>query len=220
MVKVRKMTNNLFEQAKTAVESLDTLMNERVLSRLNSSDREERGFEPSKTYSSQELRDASWEGSEALKITGRDSKYLLLEVRIEEGDRQYNKFFLRGFERGFSLPHVGLAEEFLRELQKGMSFSELPSEWPSTLQYETRIYERQVNSETDGVRISVFVCGGGKYDLQNRYITLKGESDAFGPVSVQHQRTLHELLSQLVERPAYQGFRRFSGLIKDERIKP
>jgi hypothetical protein len=146
-------------------------------------------------------------GIEALKKSGAESRYLLLEVYLWRGqEAEVAKLIVRGFEVPYN-SHAVVAGEFLREELKPTvtPYFDLPEEWPEkTGSQEPRQY---IESETEGLRLVVFAAGGGKFDLKNNAINLRDKSVAFGPVPKKYEGQFKALLEELVQRPAYRGFR-------------
>lgn len=54
--------------------------------------------------------------------------------------------------------------------------------------------------------ISITALGGGKFDLNNKMINLRGSSKYFGPVPQQYWEQFRAMVASLVQKPAYQGF--------------
>ena len=110
------LLNKMFEELQTKLDSIDAVLNEELMDSINTLDISN-GFDAGKDYDPEELRSLDFKGVEALKKSGFESKYLLLEVRIEDG---INPPYTKPHSRGFGAPtssHRGIASGFLKELQ-------------------------------------------------------------------------------------------------------
>ncbi|MDO8740994.1 MAG: hypothetical protein Q7J54_05485 [Candidatus Woesearchaeota archaeon] len=197
----------MIEELKHKLESIDSVLNEESMKSSNELDIK-RGFNPSQSYTDKELAKFYPSGIELFKKKGDESKYLLLEVKIEKGADTYAKQYLRGFD--MPLPsHPVLAEQFLREeLEPVLAPNfKLPDRWPQIGKPINDEWEKTVISEYDGIKLSISAVGGGKFDLKNNSINLREKSRSFGPVPLKYQDRFNELINQLVQRPAYNGFK-------------
>ncbi|MBI2559078.1 hypothetical protein HYW20_07190 [Candidatus Woesearchaeota archaeon] len=174
----------MFEELKTKLGSIDSALNEESLN----------------------LANQSGDGIEALKKSGNEFKYLLLEVRLKEGGNEFAKLFLRGFDYPM-YAHPIIAEYFLRnEVTPSLTSNfKMPDRWPLKDKSFDQ-YERTVKSESEGLELTIFAVGGGKFDLKNNGINLRGYSQAFGSIPRDYQERFKELLQQLVQKPTYNGF--------------
>ena len=101
--------------------------------------------------------------------------------------------------------HSDLAERFLvRELQIIPTSFYLPSEWPGDKRRQK--YEPSITRRYKGLTLTVSAIGGGIFDLKENGINLRGSSLSFGSITQAYQDKFRELLGQLVQRPAYNGF--------------
>lgn len=196
----------MFEELRTKLNSIDAVLNEEGMNSINALDRN-RGFDPTKEYTPEELKKLYPSGLEALKKSGGESRYLLLEVRLEDEGSQYTKLYLRGFDVPINA-HPALADRFLiRELQPVVTPPfELPTRWPYTTRGMNYDYDSAITRESGELKLTVSAIGGGMFDLKNSRINLRGSSMAFGHIPQPYQDKLSELLGQLVQRPAYNGF--------------
>lgn len=197
----------MFEELKHKLDSIDSVLNEESMKSSNDLDIK-RGFNSSKNYTDEELKKFYPSGIELLKKKGAESKYLLLEVKIEKDADTHTKLYLRGFD--VYLPsHPVLAEQFLtEELEPVLATNfKLPDRWPQIGDPKYDKWEKTVISEHDGIKLSISAIGGGTFDLKNNCINLREKSRAFGSVPPAYQDKFNELINQLVQRPAYNGFK-------------
>ncbi|MBI2575657.1 hypothetical protein HYV84_00435 [Candidatus Woesearchaeota archaeon] len=143
----------------------------------------------------------------ALKRTGAERKYLLLEVAVAEGDQNFSRLYLRGFDYS-SMGHEDIGENFLREellpILKGII--EIPFSWPYEKMAFGNLPHKIIRLEQNGTMFSIKGIGGGKFDLKDNRINLRGASRDFGPVPHEYQERLKGLFELLCQKPAYQGF--------------
>lgn len=193
----------MLEELRTRLDSIDGVLNEDRMNAWNQFDREA-GFDPTKDYTPEQVKEMRLTGIEALKKSGLESRYLLLEVRLL-GQVEFGKLILRGFDVPYG-GHAAVAEEFLREELCPIvpPHFDLPNEWPSNP--ESYAPYKRIVREAEGLRLVVTGVGGGMFDLKNNAINLRGKSRAFGPVPHEYQGQLRAFLEQLAQRPAYNGF--------------
>ncbi|MEK6967604.1 MAG: hypothetical protein AABX51_03160 [Nanoarchaeota archaeon] len=131
-------------------------------------------------------------------------KYLLFEVSLEKGGESYTANYLRGFEKEYIL-HSIIGHGFCEEL--GDSFPEfnIPKRWPNNPRDDRRQI-RDLVFEQDGLKLVVSGIGGGKYDLNNGSIIIHGKSEGFGPIPDNYVDKLRDLLEQLIQKPAFEGY--------------
>jgi len=198
----------MFEAVKQKLRTIDTVLNEATVEYANRLDVKS-GFDPAREYTQQELDGLAekflW-GPEAFKRTGKESKHLLLEVKLTDGTNLFSHLYLRGFDY-ITESHALVANEFLdKDLRPTLGeYFEFPFSWPSRPHIDAKT-PRIVESEKDGLKLTVTAIGGGKFDLKNNQVNLKGSSMDFGPVPTQYQEQFRAMLGLLVQKPTYRGF--------------
>ncbi len=195
----------MFEELRAKLDSIDAVLNEDDMDKRNAVNKS-RGFDPSKDYTPEELKQYITT-IEILKKSGGEARYLLLEVKLESESSQFAKLYLRGFEVLINA-HPYLANEFLKRELKPVTTPpfELPEEWPYEREGIEEHYDQAITRKFWDYILTVSAVGGGKFDLKNNAINLRGKSEAFGSVPQAYQGRLREFLEQLVQRPAYNGF--------------
>lgn len=176
------------EELKEKLEGIDQLIDEALLEKFNGADSPSPG-----------------EGLESLKITGDESRYLLLEVKLEYGGNEYTQLYLRGFEK-YNMAHVGIALVFMREVEQiAQGHLSFPNGWPKN---EHRKPEKSMTVKRRGVKLTITGLGGGLYKLKDKAVEVYGISfGGFGPVPRGYQQQVRDMLGQLVQREQYKGFR-------------
>ncbi|TAL56937.1 MAG: hypothetical protein EPN86_02405 [Nanoarchaeota archaeon] len=196
----------MFQDLREKLESIDSVFNEERYELGNEADRRN-GFDASKDYDQKKLSSIAERarGMDAVKKLGIERKYLLLQITLEEGENKYVNFYLRGFDEA-SGSHASLGENFLNdELRNELGdIFELPYIWPSVGYPREAV--RDLVFEHDGLKLTVSGLGGGMYNLRDGKINLHGSSLGFGSVPTQYQERFAELLQQLVQKPAFQGY--------------
>ena len=201
----------MFEELRNKVSTIDSVLNKEFANRMDALDIRN-GFDPSKDYGygssiscvCRELE--KFHGVEASKKTCHPFDYLLLEVKLmKEGD-EYSNLYLRGFEYLRDGPGI-IAGEFLREDLKPIlpSQFELPTQWPVT-KGRRDLYSRHVTREVEGLVLSITPRGGGNFSFEGNRIDILEACHQFGVVPSEHKERFKELLQQLVQKPAYNGF--------------
>ena len=200
------LTIKMFQEVKEKLRTIDAVLNEEQLRYWDEIDINE-GFDPDKDYTGEELKKIDPYGLESTKKTGKQKKYLLLEVTLKEGDNAYKEWYLRGFDHpGFG--HQYIAQDFLRkDLIAVLSEDfEIPRSWPEVGEVLREKPVRDIVLENDGVKLTITAVGGGQYDLKDQKINIRGLSKGFGPVPVGYQDKLSELLELLVQKPPFHGY--------------
>lgn len=197
----------MFQELQRRLGTIDNVLNEEVMNRLNADDIQMMEFDPLRDYTQLELEQLYCKGIEALKKSGQEAYCILLEVVLEKDGDKYTKLYLRGFESRTN-HHPTLASNFLeRELRPILSpHFELPEEWPSQEVGGEKVYEKTITYTSNNLRLSISVIGGKKFDLKNTMINLRDFSLSFGHIPLEQRGRLKELLDQLTQKPAYQGF--------------
>ncbi|MBI2139116.1 hypothetical protein HYU13_05995 [Candidatus Woesearchaeota archaeon] len=196
----------MFNEIQQKLLTLDQVLNVENLDFANQMDRKE-GFDPSREFSDEELRHFTSRGPVALKKTGAERKYFLLEVAVAVGGKNFSRLYLRGFDYS-SMGHKDIGETFLREelLPVLKGYIEIPFSWPAEkIALETWPY-KVIRLEQNGTKFTIKGVGGGRFDLRENRINLRGESMDFGPVPHEYQERLKALFGLLCQKPAYQGF--------------
>lgn len=198
--------STMFDEVRECLETIDHVLNAKVYDQAVAFDKGE-GFDPDAEEVDDNLRDSIWLSSIPLyKKTGEKTKYILLELRLEDGEREYSQNYLRGFERAVG-SHPSLAELFLREVRSQVGDNlELPRMWPWINRAIDNNWERSVTAENDGLKLTITVVGGAIYDLKDGCINLMGYSMAFGAVPYDYQDKLTQMLGILVQKNVYDGF--------------
>ena len=205
----------MFEELTKRLKSVDSVLNEELMKLWDTDDVEWKKFNPSIDYTLQELEKLYCQGVEALKKSGQKAHYVLLEVALEQNRDKYPQWYLRGFEKRCD-SHPYLASKFLEELIPILAPPfELPDEWPKGKKEGDPLYEKNIVREYCGIKLSISAIGGRKFVLDHNYINISEHSAAFGEVPDEYRERETNLLNQLVQRPAYQGFQlRFQPFFK------
>jgi len=198
----------MFEAVQQKLRTIDTVLNEATVEYANRLDVKS-GFDPAREYTQQELNELAGKflcGPEAFKRTEQDGCYFLLEARLIDGNNLFSHLYLRGFDY-ITESHALVAGTFLdKDLRPTLvEYFEFPFSWPSRPSIDTKT-PRTVESKKDGLKLTVTAIGGGKFNLKNNQINLKGRSMDFGPVPTQYQEQFMTMLGLLVQKPTYQGF--------------
>lgn len=173
------------EKVKQALEGIDQLLDEALLEKFKGTN------SPSPD-----------ESLESLKRTGNESRYLLLEVKLEYGGQEYTQLYLRGFEK-YNMAHAGIALVFMREVKQIANPLRFPRRWPKK---EYRGPEKSMTANKRGVKLTITVRGGGYYRLRDNTIEVSGCSESFRVVPEDYQQKVKDMLGQLVQRKQYAGF--------------
>ena len=196
--------------------TLYEVLNVELLDKRNRGDKED-GFDPSDPNLLEMIgygldkRIYSWRGSDVLKLAGTLStrlfaKYVLLEVKVEQGGESYSRVYLRGFE-GKYRAHIGPATDFLEEVTSRVGdLFQMPSFWPQDENKKPPKPVTHLAFENNGVKLTISVLGGGEYVIEGSVIHTYGSSEDFGPVPSQYTGKLEEMLSLLTKREQYKGF--------------
>ncbi|MBI2661038.1 hypothetical protein HYX09_02085 [Candidatus Woesearchaeota archaeon] len=185
------------------LDSIDAVLNELLMRQRNAND-VRRGFNPARDYTKRQLRRFDYPGIELFRRLGDKACFALIRVSVTEGTDPQTGLYLRGFEMPFDT-HPSLAMHFVsKELMP--VFPELLgdfSSWP--VKDGADCYERVVDFENGGIKLSVEVIGGARYAFGEKSIFLTGRSGNFGPIPPDSQQELIGLMRQLAQRPAYHG---------------
>ena len=141
------------------------------------------------------------------KVSGKEARYVLLELRVEGEGKEFVQNYLRGFEKSRDY-HLFIVEDFLDEIKSkvGNCFK-LPISWAETCTPDIFGCNREVVAQNDGLRLTITVVGGALYDLKNNCIISRGESDSFGPIPAEYQSTLLDLSNILIQKEPYTSFK-------------
>ena len=197
----------MFQELQRRLGTIDSVLNEEEMDDRNTYDIQWRQFNPSLSYTPDELGRLFCRGIEALKKSGQVARYILLEVILKRDGEIHSRLYLRGFESRTEV-HSALADAFLeKELKTVLSPPfELPREWPYQIVEGDTVYDKTIAREHGGLNLSISVIGGGKFKLEGGMINLGGDSFYFGRIPLQYQDKLKELLDQLIQKPAYRDF--------------
>src|SRR3989338_7358274 len=149
----------MFEELKQNLESIDSVLDEESESDIDLSN-----FDSSKNYTREEL-----------KKSGRESKYLMIEVIAQKNDEKYSKTYLRGFDFRYGSHHLMIYEFMREELGKRLSSKFVfPDRWPKMRDSRDDALLHSLTLENSDEKITISALGGGKFDLKNKSINLSG----------------------------------------------
>ncbi|MEK6857144.1 MAG: hypothetical protein AABX39_00995, partial [Nanoarchaeota archaeon] len=101
----------MFETIQKKFESLDSVFNQKAYDSAIDSDKIS-GFDPNSDKLDEKLKNSWLTSIPFAKLTGKETKYVLLEVTLESDGKKYSQILLRGFEQAI-VSHPLIAEYFL-----------------------------------------------------------------------------------------------------------
>lgn len=195
----------MFDKVKESLETLDLTFNSEQYNKVIDSDKRN-GFDPSSEKIDDNLDGFRLRSIPFCEKTGKEVKYVLLELRLEEEGKEFSQNYIRGFEEGLD-SHPLIAQKFLDELMhKVENYFELPQMWPESGEGIYKGPNGKIVSEKSGLKLTIAVVGGAKYDLKNKKINRKGYSQAFGAIPQNYKNKETELLELLLKEKEYNAF--------------
>ena len=121
----------MFNEVREKLETLDTVLNQERYDKAIAWDGEI-GFDSDAEEVDPRLKhDLLLRSIPLCKRTGKETSYLIIELRLEANGQKHTETYLRGFEETID-SHPLLADEFLREVGTLIGeHLEVPDRWPS-----------------------------------------------------------------------------------------